>query len=220
MQDDHLGEFRIDENNSLTASGRPIQLTPNFGSRHNHFMKTINLDNIEMEDLSDVKDDDNIESQPYFECNHCSFRYNRAELLLQHKEKTHQTFNCSVCREKFTDVTNLQEHILRVHCMKSDAITEALKMHLQLLSSVLSNQATIEQRLSSMALKQSCLATDISAVKETQKLAVTVKPVENPPPPSLLSVVTSPPLQQPPSCPPLAPQYPPSSPPVGSSTSQ
>ena len=201
MQDEHLSEFRSVDNSSLTASGRPIQLTPNFGSRHNNFMKTINLDNIEVEDLSDVDDDGEIESQPNFECNHCSFRNVRAETLLRHKENTHPTFTCSVCRERFTDVTHLQEHILTKHCVKTDAITEALKMHLQLLSSVLSNQATIEQRLSNMALKQSCLATDINTVKESQKSAVTLRSVENPPPPSLMSVATTAPMQQPPSCP-------------------
>ena len=139
MQDEHLREFRKEDNSSLSASGRHIQLTPNFGSRHNSFMKTINLDNIDVEDISDVEDEGDIESQPNFECNHCNFRDGRAATLLNHKEKTHPTFACSVCKERFTDIENLQEHILTKHCIKADAITEALKMHLQLLSNVLSN---------------------------------------------------------------------------------
>ena len=54
---------------------------------------------------------------------------------------------CSVCGDNFTEIANLQHHILKNHCMQSGPVAEALKMHLQLLNTVLTNQSAIEQNI-------------------------------------------------------------------------
>ena len=180
IQDDHIKEKIIDEHNSLTASGRLIQLSPNFGSRHNKFMKTINLDNIEVEDLSSAEDDEEEDAKDEFECNKCTLRVSKEKTPLKHKEKKHQKFVCAVCRESCINVANLQEHILSNHSNKSVEVIEALKMQMQLLNSVLKNQGTLEKKLSNIDLKQSCLATEVKEVKNVQQSML--RPVESPPP--------------------------------------
>ena len=86
------------------------------------------------ENASDIDEESTgNDGQPNFECNHCSLSNDRAAILLQHKVKFHPYVACNVCRERFIDVTRLQEHILTDDCMKSDAVNEAIKMHLQLL---------------------------------------------------------------------------------------
>ena len=191
IEDVHIKVNRKDKDSALTASGRIIQLSPNFGSRHNKFMKTINLDNIEVEDLSSAEDEEEDDEQPEFECNKCSSRVGREKTQQKHTEKMHPRVDCAVCRESFRDVAKLQQHILTVHSNKSEDVTEALERHMQLLNSVLINQETIEVKLNNMYLKQACLAIEMKEVKDIQQSAV--MPVESPPP---LSTSNDP--QQPP----------------------
>ena len=175
MQDEHIsGEYK-QKDSSLSASGRPIEITPNFGGRHSRFMKTIDLDNIQ--DTSIVDTDEEDELTPSFECNNCSFKNDRAETLLKHKEKEHPVFSCSVCGDSFAEIANLQHHILKNHCMQATGqVAEALKMHLQLLNTVLTNQTAIEHRLNSIALNQSGMATEINQIKVIQITAEAVRP--------------------------------------------
>ena len=154
-------------------------------------MKTINLDNIEVEDLSSAEDEEEDDEQPEFECNKCSSRVGREKTQQKHTEKMHPRVDCAVCRESFRDVAKLQQHILTVHSNKSEDVTEALERHMQLLNSVLINQETIEVKLNNMYLKQACLAIEMKEVKDIQQSAV--MPVESPPP---LSTSNDP--QQPP----------------------
>ena len=176
VQDEHISDEYKQKDNSLTASGRPILISPNFGSRHSRFMKTIDLDNIEDNSIVDTDDEDI--GAPNFECNNCSFGNGRAATLLKHKEKEHPVFACSVCGDNFTEIANLQHHILKNHCMQSTGqVAEALKMHLHLLNTVLSNQTAIEQRLNSIAVNQSEMATDINLIKEVPLTAEVVRPL-------------------------------------------
>ena len=78
---------------SLTASGRLLVLTPNFGSKHIRFQEALNNDHIEVAD--DSSDDED-------ESNDC--------------QET-----CKVCKKTFSNVSNLQDHILTKHSSQSDS---------------------------------------------------------------------------------------------------
>ena len=77
----------------LTASGRLLVLTPNFGSKHIRFQEALNNDHIEVAD--DSSDDED-------ESNDCQE-------------------NCKVCKKTFLNVSNLQDHILTMHSSQSDS---------------------------------------------------------------------------------------------------
>ena len=70
----------------LTASGRLLVLTPNFGNRHTKFQQALNNDHI---DEPDDSSEDN-------ESNDCQEA-------------------CKVCKKTFTSVSNLQDHIITKH---------------------------------------------------------------------------------------------------------
>ena len=89
--------------------------------------------------------------------------------MLNHKAKEHPVSVCSVCGDYFEQVANLQQHILKNHCMQSTGqVAETLKMHLQLLNTVLTNQTAMEQRLNMIAVNQSTMVTDMHTIKEAQ----------------------------------------------------
>ena len=166
------------------------------------FMRTINLDNIDTEELSSLEDDEeddiiqnNVEND--FKCTKCKNGCVETGNLLEHREKTQAVSVCSVCRENFIDVMKLQEHILTKHCMKPDVLTEALKVHMQLLNTLLTNQVAMQQNLGNMALKQLCMATNISEVQEAQRSAVMTRPAYFPTNPSTPVVTPTAPPEPP-----------------------
>ena len=197
---------------ALSKSGRPILPSPNFGSKHNKFRRTMNLDIVDddYDSTSDENDesdhDSSTEEAAIFECDKCEYVDSWAANLLIHKTEHHRpnyhcaicgyqaindddvkahienvhsepirVLSCTVCDKTFTNVANLQDHILASHCMQSDGqVVELLRMHQQLLNTVLANQATFEQRVNNMALKQSCMASDIKDFRTNQlKMPVT-----------------------------------------------
>jgi hypothetical protein len=116
------------EARSLTASGRLLILTPNFGNKHQKFVDTINNDHVDGIDTSDDDDESN------------DFEH-----------------ACKVCKKIFSNVSSLQDHILDKHSTQSGGVLELLKLQSQLLNSLLAGQATQLQRVNAMALQQTCL---------------------------------------------------------------
>ena len=119
----HSGE----EIGSLTKSGKLIHLSPNFGSKHIEFLRTMNLDHNDQEydTSSDENEEADYEAQVVtFECDKCSFVVNWADTLMTHKREHHYLRNgpqaefvitCNKCNY----VTNLEDklttHKIKVH---------------------------------------------------------------------------------------------------------
>ena len=107
------------ETSSLTKSSRPIHLTPNFGSKHLEFLRSINLDQNDQE--YDTSSDENEESDQEtqvgrFECDKCDLVVKRAANLLAHKEEHHSLiYSCEICDHQTNDENKLRAHIKKEH---------------------------------------------------------------------------------------------------------
>ena len=119
----------------LTASGRLLLLTPTFGSKHLKFQEALNNDHIEVFD--DSSDEEDNDGQ--------------------------QT--CKVCKKTVKNVPDLQDHILAKHGSQSKSVLELLKLHQQLLNTILAGQSTQLERVNAIALKQTCIIDDIKQIK-------------------------------------------------------
>ena len=174
------------ESSLLTASGRPILLTPNFASKHTKLMKNFNLDH---DDNSSESDESEDEANP-FKCDVCEYEVNNAAGLRNHNNTNHkhkyacekcryQAANkndlvghihnehqeyitpCTVCGENQMSISSLQVHILNNHCTQTDSIIELLKRQEQMV-------AVIQQQINYIALKQTCVIGDIKDMKQNQ----------------------------------------------------
>ena len=154
VQKEHLKGASKEKDLSLTVSGRQILLSPNFGNKHNKFMKTLDLDHIDCISSSEEEDEEEEEeeeSQPIEAANHLP-KINLATPLIptpvkipvklvernrDTEDDLYSTFEeetCTVCKIKVRSVKCLQEHILSKHCNQAPEVLEVLKMHQQLLN--------------------------------------------------------------------------------------
>ena len=141
---DHMCEHRrtvpqsTNEIRPLTASGRLLVLTPNFGKKHQQFLEARN-------NVHDNGNDDSSEDED--ESNDCQD-------------------TCKVCQKTFSNTSDLQDHILGKHNSQSERVLEQLKLQEELLNSLLAGQAAQLQRVNAIALTQTCLIDDIKELKK------------------------------------------------------
>ena len=171
------------------------QIIPDFSGR-------INLDSNDTALNSDESEEDKRRNS--FSCHKCRYYDKSANALLAHKKDTHtEVFlcqmcefessgkdqlnkhiedhkamnrQCELCGQDCMNTSSLQKHIISKHCMSSNGqVGELLKMHLELLNTMLTKQntaegilsnmavkqTTIEQKLSNIDMRQSCLATEV-----------------------------------------------------------
>ena len=186
----HTGNIEVgqinSETSSLTASGRPIYLTPNFANKHTKMMKNFNLDHDDVSSESDESDDEAYS----FKCDVCDYEVHSETGLAVHKDTVHKrdyvcekcqyqamTKNdlvghmhiehkeyispCAVCGENQISISSLQVHILNNHCTQSDTIVQLLKRQEQMV-------IAIQQQMNYLALKQTCVIGDIKEMKQQQ----------------------------------------------------
>ena len=82
-----------------------------------------------------------------FTCQMCEFEPSGKDQLKEHIEK-HKTMNCrcELCGEDCMNTSSLQKHIILKHCMSSNGqVAELLKMHLELLKTMIIKQNTAER---------------------------------------------------------------------------
>ena len=136
MQNLHTSNNILNESSEasiLTASGRPICLTPNFVYKHMDFMNKMNNDHDDNCSISEESDDEACED---------------GEI-------------CKVCEKKLSNVTSLQDHILSKHRAQPESVLELLRLQQQLLKSLLAGQTSQIQEIKDIALKQTCIVNDI-----------------------------------------------------------
>ena len=173
------------------------------------FSGTINLDANDTELCSDDETEDM--ERIRFACHKCKYEDKSADALLAHKKTTHtveflcqiceseiygkdhlnkhiaehQTKNalCETCGECCTNTSTLQKHILSKHCMYSNGqVNELLKMHLELLNTLLTKQSATEQIINQLVVGQEDLANYVKSIKTVSSYAPL--PPSNPMPPS------------------------------------
>ena len=112
------------ERNSLTASGRPIFLSPNFAQKHTKLMKNLNQDHVDCSFESSESEDSDDESNT-FTCDLCNYESNQEAVLIIHKKNVHKEHNkevlryeCDKCDYVDKSADNLLSHKLRQHKLR------------------------------------------------------------------------------------------------------
>ena len=135
-----------------------------------------------------------------FACHKCKYEDKSADALLAHKKTTHtvefvcqicdteiygknhlnrhiaehnaKNALCETCGEYCTNTSTLQKHILSKHCMNSNGqVAELLKMHLELLNTILSKQSAAEHVINKLVVGQTYLLNDVKAIKNVSRTA-------------------------------------------------